>query len=310
MGFDQEVTDRLVATLGTWDKSAVPENLLDLLPEEVKFPLRRPIHAGPYDHRLHLLVQVLVSRLGETGCSKDAVIKQCGHVIADVLHAADEDATNGLVLKQATLLAEEFVRSESRDAVGLCWRGQLACIEGDDDLAIECANRVWKMTANASPKSVNQVISFFALAQRSDDWSSLSWHRLDYAQSQLSEIEASWIDVEERLASAMLRRAARKGTWDTSLLCSAFVLHDDGFYLEPNDVPSEWWVWMSEHIGHSNYYTENYYTYWNGAFAALGADTDPRLAHNALVVLLAATALQQVQADRIALDPRALEQPE
>ena len=171
MGFDQEVMDRLVATLGSWNESAVPRSLLRLASRgsQVSSP-QATAHRPVDDHWLLQLVRALVSRLGEDGRSKDAVIKHCGHILADILHGDDEDTTAGLVLKQATLLANDFLQGHAWDVIGLCWRGQLACLEGDYDLSIEFADRVWKATASASAESVNQVISFFALAQRLDDW--------------------------------------------------------------------------------------------------------------------------------------------
>jgi hypothetical protein len=289
MGFDQEVTNQLIAPLGGWDDSAVPASLLELLPEDLVFPLRKSRRASPYDHRFHLLVRELVSRLGDEGVSEDEVVQECGHVLAELIHFDDEGAASKLVQKQVTLRAEAYVKTNPWDTLALCWRGELACWACDQDLIEECARRVWERVRRSSAKEINKVTAFFALTTDSAvAWSNWGWDRLDFPRSHLGEVETASIDVERPLAHAVVRNAMQRGVWDTSLLCSTFELRESGYTLDADDLPVECWVWMAENIEHSRFGTEMYYEYWNQAFRSLGSDTDPRLAHNISVVLLAA----------------------
>ncbi len=288
MGFDQEFTNKLVATLGPWDELAVPNSLIDLLPEELTFPLRKTHRATPYDHRVHLLVRLLVSRLGTECVSDEVVIRHCGHVLAELLHADDDEAASRLVLGQVTLLAEEFVGRHPWDVLGLCWRGELACWAWDEELAEDYANRVWDRTVKLTAKEVSKVTSFFTLTTDwSEAWSSWGWDCFDSPRSHLGEIKLTRIGLERPLALAVVRSAFQRGVWDTSLLSSTLELQDNFYILEPDDLPVECWVWMAENIEHSRHGNEFYYTYWYAAFKSLASDTDPRLAHNILVVLLA-----------------------
>ena len=288
MGFDQEATNKLIAPLGTWDKMLVPNSLFELLPEEVTFPLRKTQRSTPYDHRIHLLVQELASRLGVERFSDDVVVRHCGHVLAELLLADDREAASRLVLTQVTLLAEEFVQRHPFDVLGLCWRGELACWAGDEGLAEEYAKRVWDRTTKLSAKEVNEVTSFFAwTTDLGGEWWSFPWDGLDGPQLHLGEIKSSWLGVERPLAHAVVRNAFRRGVWDTPLLCSTFKLRENTYDLESDDLPLECWVWIAENIPHLSYDNEFYYVYWLDAFKSLASDTDPALAHNVLVVLLA-----------------------
>ena len=151
MGFDQAVMDNLNETLGPWDDAAVPGSLLEILPAEVLFPLRDHERSTPYDHRLHLLVRELASRLGKTGRCHDEVIKHCGDLLACLYYDNDEAAAGTLFLEQMTLLADEYIRIKPSDIIGRCWRGELACWAGDEDLALEYAQRVWDQARSGSP---------------------------------------------------------------------------------------------------------------------------------------------------------------
>ncbi len=294
MGFDRDVMNELIATLGPWDSSAVPESALDLLPEELTFPLsesfRRTPRATPYDHRLHVLVRELVSRLGEEGRADPVVIMHCGHVLSDLLHADDEEAAADLVLDQLTLLAEEYVERHPSDIVALCWRGELALWSRNHDLALEIAQRVWTVAADATAWAVNRVISFFALIrQTAQHWGRPNWDQAHFPwYVQLGEIKARWIDRDQPLAWAIVQNAFQRGTWNTSLLCSMLVLRDSGYWpSKPNNVPVECWAWLAEQAEGTSNDDELYYMCWSDAFAGLGQATSPALAHNVIVATLA-----------------------
>ena len=188
------------------------------------------------------------------------------------------------------LIADDYVRRHSWDVFGLCWRGQLACLERDDELALKMAKRVWSQTAYSSAEQVSQINTFFVLVKRQDDRAGqnpvLAGYDLDDFNL-FGEIKAPWIDQEQTLASAILRRAFRKGTWDTSILTS-IVLYENvhNLTLESNTAQSECWAWMAEQVGHTGEPSYYYYTYWNRAYEAIDNGTDPRLVHNILAVLL------------------------
>ena len=96
----------------------------------------------------------------------------------------------------------------------------------------------------------------------------------------------SWIDREQPLAWAIVRRAFWRGTWDTSLLCSMMALQDNGYWPDPNDAPVPCWSWMADHVVESRFGSEFYYGFWNNAFEGLEEKTDPKLAHNVIVATL------------------------
>jgi hypothetical protein len=296
MGFDQEVTNQLFATLGDWDDSAVPASLLELLPEDLVFSLKRTRRASLYDHRLHLLVRELVTRLGDKNVNEDEVIQECGHVLAELIHSDDEEAASKLVQKQVTLRAEAYVKEKPWDTLGLCWRGELACWAWDWELIEEYGGRIWERVRRSSAKEINDVTAFFALTTDSaEEWSNWGWDRLGSPRSHLGEIEVASIDVERPLALAVVRNAMQRGVWDTSLLCSTFQLRESGYILDADDLPVECWVWMAENIQHSGVGNEMHYEYWNNAFRLLGSGTDPRLTHNVLAVLLTALLFNKSQ---------------
>jgi len=288
MGFDQGVMDDLNETLGPWDDAAVPGSLLEILPAEVLFPLRDHERSTPYDHRLHLLVRELTSRLGETGRCHDEVIKHCGDLLAVLYHDDDEAAAGRLFLEQMTLLADEYYRLKPWDILGSCWRGELACWAGDEDLALEYAQRVWDQARSGSSGTVHRVTTFFALTGSSaPDWNRWKWDRLPSPSSHLGELNGAWIDRHQPLAWALVRRAFQQGTWDTSLLCSMMALRDNGFYCpKPDDAPAPCWSWLAEHGKKTWISSETYYAYWNHAFQSLTTATDPALAHNVTVATL------------------------
>jgi hypothetical protein len=180
--------------------------------------------------------------------------------------------------------------------MGLCWRGELASLAGDEYVATDFAERVWNETANSSAKDVSQVTDFFALTTgRAEDWGLPNWDCFDSVRSHLGEIRSTWIDVEQPLALAIVRRAFRQGTWDTSLLCSTCALRDSLYYFpEHDDLPAECWVWLAEHAQHTDSGIDSYYDYWFYAFEAIADVTKPELAHNILAVLLAGLLFEKI----------------
>jgi hypothetical protein len=238
-----------------------------------------------------------VSRLGAEGRCDDVAIKHCGHVLADLLHAGDATAATRLSLDQATLLAEDYTRGKPWDVVGLCWRGELACLAGDEDLAAKFAERVWEATANASAATINEVTTFFTLATgHAGSWDFRNWRDTQlFAWFHLGETKAVWAGVEQPLALAIVRRAFRQGIWDTSLLRSTHALQDSArLFSEPDDLPADCWVWLAQGVERAAPDDETYYQYWCNAYEALADDTNPKLAHNISVVLLAGRLLNTI----------------
>jgi hypothetical protein len=294
MGFDEEINESLLSTLGVWDGKAVPRNLLDLLPDDIGFPLHTSQPTHLYDHRLHFLVKELGSRLWDDGRAVDKVIKHCGHVLAELFLADNEDASFRLILRQLTILADDYLGSTGWDALGLCWRGELACWNEGDENAKDIAERMWRWTEKTSPSVYSDVVAFFAITHTAADWADWGWDRF-CPWTHLGEIEATWLDVEQPLARAMVRRAFREGNWDTSLIISAFLLLDRGYSLESKDLPLQCWIWMAENSDLSMLGPEMYYACWREALGLVSSDTDPRLRHNIIVVLLAGLLFDRVR---------------
>lgn len=289
MGFDEEVLNQLYQSLGKWDEEAASMSLLDLLPEELTLPFRASQGSTPYDHRLHSLVHEFVSRLGSEALGENDVIRHCGHVLARHLHSDDQQAASDLLLEQAILLAEAYIKQDPWDILGLCWRGELACWAWDEELIEEYARRVWERTHRSSAKVINEVTSFFVLTtDYAGPWTCWGWDHLAPPPSHFGEIAATNLDVERPLALAVVRRAMQRGVWDTSSLSTTFQLRESGYIMEPDDLPVECWVWMAENFEHSRFDIEWYYECHNNAFRTVESGTDPRLSHNVSVVLLAA----------------------
>jgi hypothetical protein len=118
----------------------------------------------------------------------------------------------------------------------------------------------------------------------------------------LREIRAKWIDRDQSLAWAIVRRAFHRGTWDTSLLSSTLLLLDNGrldFLICPPSgvagVPVECWAWVAEHTEGSDCGTELYYLALSAAFESVGKETDAALAHNVIVATLQALLFRKHQ---------------
>jgi hypothetical protein len=153
---------------------------------------------------------------------------------------------------------------------------------------MDFAQEVWERSARSQEKTLTALTSFFGLTTHlAVEWSRWGWDRLGYVSSHLGEIEGMWIDREEPLATAIVRRAFNQGTWDTSLLCSTLALQDGWFIQKPHDLQVECWVWKAEHVEYSQFGNENYYQNWCNAFEVLNEETDLRLTHNIIVALLA-----------------------
>lgn len=289
MGFDEATTSRVVELLGPWDKTVVPMNFLDLLPSELIFPFHRSKRVAIYDHRIHLLVLEFVTRIQEGGKDSDEVVKNCGHLIARFFSGDDKEAGTRLIQDQLILLADDYVQDNPYDLIGLCWRGQLACWnDDDDDVAMEHAKMVWQRSIESRANTLANVISFFAKS-REMSWEELSDSSDNFLDSRLGDLKASWIDREEPLVAAIIRRSSMRGTWDTSLLCSALPLPDCTIDLSSDCLSTECWVWMAEHSHQLRLGVlrgEIYFDNWSHAFDTLSAGTDPKLAHNIVVILL------------------------
>ena len=303
MGFDIEATKKIIDTLGPRDENAVHNSVLELLPEELGFPMRRRDRSMPYDHRLHLLVEELLTRMGDDARSTDEIIKDCGHIVCHLRHHENKEVAARLLLHQAILLADDYVQSTPWEIIGDCWRGELACLEHSRELAKEYAEKVRRRSAG-QPSLISTVTWFFALTTYTDDvfGEGISEH-YGYV-IHLGELNYTWIDREQTLALAIVRAAFRHGNWDTSLLLATFALRDHGYSPEPDDAPAECWVWMAEQIEDSpceNYLyfdTHIYYEYWCNAFSMrTQGDRSQGYAHNIIIVLLTGLLYHQIRGD-------------
>jgi hypothetical protein len=266
MGFDYNVMNKFIGVLGAWVDEPIPDKFVDFLPQELVFPLRGQQPFSPYDHRIHLLAREMASRLDEVGRRHDEVIKHCGYLLATAkrggrpwgeitpekeLRSALHEEEVRLSFHQMTLLAEEYVQRRPNDIIGLCWRGQLAYWARDNDMALEYALRIWDETSSTSAEMIQRVTAFFALSVndfypedeiRCSGWAGFAW-------SSLGCIRDTWIDSDQELVWAIVRRAFRQGTWDTPLLCSmmALVHHCVAGPADAADAPVECWCWLAQH---------------------------------------------------------------
>jgi hypothetical protein len=290
MGFDQVAMNGLIEMIGSFDDTKLPGRLVDILPEEISFPIRDHDETRPYDHRLHLLVRELILLMREESRWNEDIIKHCGHILSAVCHADDEEAASTVSLHQLTILADEYVRRNSSDVIGYCWRGELACWVGDDELAHEYARRLWDETRSGSTGTILRATGFLALTGRSAPdgrrgWWSNVWSR----GSHLGELKRDWLDHEQPLVWAMVRNAFQRGGWDMPLLCTIMALNDNGYLFsgEPDDASVPAWVWMAENADLTHYGSESYHLYWSNAFEGLREDTEQGLAHNVIAATLA-----------------------
>ena len=169
--------------------------------------------------------------------------------------------------------------------LALCWRGELACWAGDEDLIDEYApRRVWEQIDGLSPSEIGKVTAFFALTtDLARAWSDWGWDRSsELPRRHLGMVELISTDIERPLAIAIVRGAMQSGRWDTSLLCSILQMSDYGSLLEADDLPPECWVWMAENVEHSWNGDVYYYMYWNAAFRTMGRDSESGLFHNVM----------------------------
>jgi hypothetical protein len=289
MGFDQGVMKRLVEKLGHYDDTELPGSLHDILPEEIAFPLERGEYCSAYDYRVHLLVRELAARLGESNRLDKDVIKISGHVLGKIYHSDDDAAESRLLLRQLTILADEYVWRNDGDAIGLCWRGELACWEGDDDLALDCARQVWNKVSFSSTEIILRTSLFFAFTGSSaPDWNVWKLQAIERPRWHLGEHEEMWIDRKQPLACAIVRKAFQRGTWDTSLLCSIVNLLDNGYFFRMKfyNASTEAWAWIAEQAWFTACPSETYHMCWSNAYESLGGDTRPDLAHNVIATIL------------------------
>ncbi len=234
--------------------------------------------------------------LTQEGLEDEDVIRQCGHVIAKLLHADDELATVTLVFEQVTLIADAYLIEKPRDVLALCWRGEIACWAGDQRLIEEYTRRVWERIEGLSPAEIVKVTTFFALTTNlARAWQDWGWERLNFPSLHLGMVELPSGKYKRPLALAIVRRTIQTGRWDTSLLCSILELRDFIYLLDAEDLPPECWVWMAENIGRFLEGDVYYYLYWINAFRAMGSDIDPRMSHNILVSVLVGLLFNKIQ---------------
>ncbi|MFI5387764.1 MAG: hypothetical protein ACHQ50_16775, partial [Fimbriimonadales bacterium] len=148
-------------------------------------------------------------------------------------------------------------------------------------------------------------------AESSLDWDDLDWARLGEPWPHFGGLKAKWTDREEGLAHALLRRAIRLGSWDTSLLRAVFLLQDRLFLLQHDLLPTECWVWVAEHVGSHRVERcggeEFYYWSWRNAFDSLAEDENPVLERNCIAVLLAGRLFNRAMGDNSPSIQRLLE---
>jgi hypothetical protein len=285
MGFDDEVTVELNSIFGKWDDNAVPASALDLLPNEITFPLRSNQNKLPYDHNLHLLTHKLVSFFDDGKEIDRTVLGQCGHVLAGI-NPNDKEAGFRFIVDQLIILADDYMRKNSSDVIALCWRGELGFWVSEDDIALDYAKLLWEKTSNSSFHEINKVLAFFALTTNSSvEWDQWGWDSFN-PFSHLGDLHSRWNENDQSLAAAIIRRATQKGEWNTSLICATFHLEENGHYLESADLPSECWAWMAENIAKSRFGMELYDRRWANSFFSRNSQTNPRLIHNMIAVLL------------------------
>ena len=102
----------------------------------------------------------------------------------------------------------------------LCGR----CIESVTDDGVEFP--LWEETASARRETVSKVLRFFALTADPGTDHSIDSELIDPLWDHLGRLKAKWMDREEELIAAFIRRAYDQGTWDTDLLVSTSIIMD------------------------------------------------------------------------------------
>src|SRR5262249_43873729 len=159
---------------------------------------------------IHVIVRDLASRLGDEFRSDKQVIKQCGHVLAEVCYGQDKNAGGHLIREQLTLLAEAYVERHL-DMLGLCWLGEMACWNDDEELAQRVAGQVWELSEVSAVQIVSEIVAFFALtSEYSGGWERI-WVYPESPRYHFGEMTGCWNVEEETLTAAVVNRAFNQG---------------------------------------------------------------------------------------------------
>src|SRR5262249_38146140 len=131
---------------------------------------------SPYDHTLHLFVREILTRLGPSGRRLRQVVKGCGRTLDRLFPDEKDDSEGSFIFRQHLYRVQDYRDQHPYDILALCWRGELACWEGDEHLADQIALQMWERTQDASPVVNASLLWFIALSHEgSSFWESLGW---------------------------------------------------------------------------------------------------------------------------------------
>jgi hypothetical protein len=296
LGFAEDLAGKICNTIAPQDGAAGTISLNGLLPQGLLPQDDLDASDPPYDHTLHLFVRELLTRLGQTGRQLPQVVKACGRTLARLFPDENGDPEGSFVFRQDLCRVQDYIDQHPNDILALCWRGELACWDGDEQLAEEIALQVWEDTQDASPAVNASLLWFFALThERSYFWESLRWrHPASPGMGgHFGGVRGDWYDREEDLALAVIRRAVGQGSWDRGFLEAVARLQPDSDYLLPTDLlPAECWVWLAENS--AAFRVDSLYPYylsWHAAFDASAGEPSSDTSFLSSIVVLAGCVL-------------------
>ena len=250
LGFDQGAMDKLIEFIGPWhdfhepyDFSFVDE--VSFLPPDVCFPIQQrqvPIFHSSYDSQRHRLLLELSIRFKDHRSLGYSVKSECGHVLAHA-HLPYEREGAELILSQLLRLADVHYRSRPDDVVGICWRGILACWDGDEQMGREYASRLFFRARTAGHEELAKLFDLITYFDHYPE-NKEPWGTLEPPTTAFHEIRESWIDHDESLVMAIIRSLCSKTMSNYALTLIAEYVWE----LDPGSLTSEQWLWLRENV--------------------------------------------------------------
>lgn len=265
LGFSDDlvkgVTSLFPPSLQRWDRSA---SIAELLPFEL---LPTNEESAGYDHTLHQIVECWLSQIGQELRRHDQVVELFGHALVRLFPIEDDHPDGSFRFKQICLLVDRYMQDHNYDVFALMWRGELSYWQGDNDLGNEYATQFWEQSAHFNSSMNTRAIRLLA---RQTDFlkDELKWKEPSSPgpYSHLRDLSDWWLDREESLAAAFVRRCFDGGNWDTDTVLAVNELNHSGLLIDFNSLPAAVWVWISEYDCYGMDGHEFYYQAWQNAY--------------------------------------------
>jgi len=252
-GLTPEHRERVVAKLGQVTKSAL--RLRDILPPGV-FPLwLRSVSEQSYDHNLHVAVKALLEHLGPENRRSQVLVAECASLLA---RQFPQEFSGELVGKdsfcETVERANRYYEESPDNLFLLLWRGVLARWEGDDQRSFELAIDFWQMSDDISVEDCRRVLwmcrETTILLSVEMEWMDPNWEYYTPDES-IFEIPHYWLDREEPLISAFVRRAVANESWDANCVAAYLAINtvpdiDFKWWYTDDVLPPSNWIWIAE----------------------------------------------------------------